>query len=99
MLVGRPHDDMCYENRAALLSRHIRDIAYFVHGICTPLEARAGDAAAKTLVKAMSDYMAAQTAIPFSFDTDLEIVTKDKMKLSDLDTDALPNIFAVGGPK
>jgi hypothetical protein len=33
-------------------------------------------------VKAMSDYMAAQSAISFSFDTDLEIVTKDKQKLA-----------------
>jgi len=48
----------------------------------TPLEARADDAAAKALVKAMSDYMAAQRAISFSFDSDLEIVTKDKQKLA-----------------
>jgi hypothetical protein len=47
-----------------------------------PLAARADDAAAKALVKAMFDYMAAQTAISFSFDTDLEIVTKDKQKLA-----------------
>jgi hypothetical protein len=47
-----------------------------------PLEARADEAAAKALVKAMSDYMAAQSAISFSFDTDLEIVTKDKQKLA-----------------
>jgi hypothetical protein len=37
--------------------------------------------AAKALVKEMSDYMAAQQAISFSFDTDLEIVTKDMQKL------------------
>src|ERR1700733_15743985 len=47
----------------------------------TPLEARADEASAKALVKAMSDYMSAQSAISFSFDTDLEIVTKDKQKL------------------
>ena len=46
------------------------------------LEARADESAAKALVKAMSDYMAAQKAISFSFDTDLEIVTKDKQKLA-----------------
>jgi hypothetical protein len=51
-------------------------------GVGTPLEARADEAAAKALVKAMSDYMAAQQAISFSFDTDLEIVTKDKQKLA-----------------
>ncbi len=51
-------------------------------GIGMPLGASADEAAAKALVKAMSDYMAAQQAISFSFDTDLEIVTKDKQKLA-----------------
>ena len=51
-------------------------------GLCLPLEARADDSAPKAMVKAMSDYMAAQKAISFSFDTDLEIVTKDKQKLA-----------------
>jgi hypothetical protein len=43
--------------------------------------AEADEASAKSLVKAMSDYMATQKAISFSFETDLEIVTKDKQKL------------------
>jgi hypothetical protein len=43
--------------------------------------ARADDAEAKRLVKAMSDYMASQTAISFAFDTNLQIVTKDRQKL------------------
>ena len=30
------------------------------------------------LLKAMSDYMAAQTAISFDFDTNLEVVTRDR---------------------
>jgi hypothetical protein len=46
-----------------------------------PLGARADEAEAKSLVKAMSDYLAAQKAISFSFDTNLEIVTKDGQKL------------------
>jgi hypothetical protein len=33
------------------------------------------------LLKAMSDYMAAQTAISFDFDTNLEVVTKDHQKM------------------
>jgi hypothetical protein len=33
------------------------------------------------LLKAMSDYMAAQTAISFDFDTNLEVVTKDRQKI------------------
>ncbi len=50
-------------------------------GSGTPLGARADEAAAKSQVKAMSDYMAAQKVISFSFDTNLEIVTKDAQKL------------------
>jgi hypothetical protein len=47
-----------------------------------PIEARADESAGQGLVTAMFDYMAARTAISFSFDTDLEIVTKDKQKLA-----------------
>ncbi|QKK20413.1 DUF2092 domain-containing protein [Rhizobium indicum] len=43
--------------------------------------AHAGEAEAKSLLKAMSDYLAAQKAISFSYDGDLEIVTKDHQKL------------------
>ncbi|MDX0524268.1 DUF2092 domain-containing protein [Sinorhizobium medicae] len=43
--------------------------------------ANANDTGAKSLLKAMSDYMAGQTAISFSYDTSLEIVTKDHQKL------------------
>jgi hypothetical protein len=48
----------------------------------TPMEARAGESAAKALVKAMSDHMAEQAAISVSFDTDPEIVIKDQQKLA-----------------
>src|SRR6478609_5999761 len=47
-----------------------------------PLSAKADEASAKSLVKAMSDYMAVQKAISFSYDTNLEIVTKDEQKLA-----------------
>ena len=47
-----------------------------------PTEARADEAAAKSLLKAMSDYLAGQKAISFSYDSNLEIVTKDKQKLA-----------------
>jgi hypothetical protein len=46
-----------------------------------PSTARADEATAKSFVKAMSDYMSAQKAISFSFDTNLEIVTTDKQKV------------------
>jgi hypothetical protein len=44
--------------------------------------ARADEADARKLFKAMSDYMVAQKAIAFHYDTTLEIVTKDKQKLA-----------------
>src|SRR5262245_6426871 len=48
----------------------------------TPFEARAGEAEAKHLLKAMSDYLAAQPAISFGFDTVFEVVTKEHQKLA-----------------
>ena len=42
----------------------------------------ADEAQAKSLFKAMSDYMAAQNAISMDIDLDLEVVTKDGQKLS-----------------
>jgi hypothetical protein len=73
--------------RAAKIWQHYCVVIYAIMlgssiGLGVPLAAWADEAAAKALVKAMSDYMAAQTAISFSFDTDLEIVTKDKQKLA-----------------
>jgi len=43
--------------------------------------ARADDAQAKTLFKAMSDYLAAQQAIAFEYDSTLEVVTDQDQKL------------------
>ncbi|KQV41737.1 MULTISPECIES: DUF2092 domain-containing protein [unclassified Rhizobium] len=50
-------------------------------GLATVSDARAGEEEAKALLKAMSDYLGAQKAISFAFDTNLEIVTKDHQKL------------------
>jgi hypothetical protein len=47
----------------------------------TPFEARAGEPEPKGLLKAMSDYLAAQQSISFGYDTNYEIVTKDHQKL------------------
>ena len=44
--------------------------------------ARADDSDAKKLLKAMSDYMAAQTAMSFAYDATLDVVTKDGQKLA-----------------
>ena len=45
-------------------------------GVC------ADEADAKRLLKAMSDYLAAQQAISFEYDATLEVVTKDEQKLA-----------------
>jgi hypothetical protein len=44
--------------------------------------ARAGEADATKLLKAMSDYMASQQAISFNYDAGLEVVTSDDQKLA-----------------
>ena len=51
-------------------------------GIATPQPAHAAEAEAKSLLKAMSDYLAAQKAISFDFDTSLEIVTAELQKIA-----------------
>src|SRR6185369_15642081 len=48
----------------------------------TPSAPRADEAEAKSLLKAMSDYLATQKSISFAFDTNFEVVTKDRQKLS-----------------
>ena len=50
-------------------------------GLGCSVGARADEAAAKSLFKAMSDYLAAQKAISFTYDTNLEVVTKDNQRL------------------
>jgi hypothetical protein len=47
----------------------------------TSVDARADEADAKRLLKAMSDYLAAQKAISFKYDATLEIITKEEQKL------------------
>jgi hypothetical protein len=51
-------------------------------GLGMPPEARADDDYAKTQLKAMSDYLAAQKDISFGFDANYEVVTKDQQKLA-----------------
>ena len=54
---------------------------FWVAGFGASSSVRADEAEAKSLLKAMSDYLAAQTTISFGYDTNLEIVTKDHQKL------------------
>ena len=51
-------------------------------GLGTPSGARADEADAKRMVKAMSDYMAGQKSISFAYDSILEVVTKDHQTLA-----------------
>ena len=50
-------------------------------GAASMSAARADDAQAKALFKAMSDYLAAQEAISFAIDSTLEVVTDQDQKL------------------
>lgn len=51
-------------------------------GLGAPSGARADEANAKKLFKAMSDYMTSQKAISFGFDATLEVITADNQKLA-----------------
>jgi hypothetical protein len=53
----------------------------FVGCLVMPGITMANEADAKNRFKAMSDYMAQQTAISFDYDSSLEFVTKDRQKL------------------
>jgi hypothetical protein len=63
--------------RISAASRFATTLA-LIFGLGMASGARADEAAAKNRLKAMSDYMAAQKVMSLSFDTNLEIVTKDK---------------------
>ncbi len=75
---------MIRSERAPLTALFGHCVAALALMLClgTPSGARADEADAKSLLKAMSDYMAAQDAISFGFDATLEVVTKDGQKLA-----------------
>jgi hypothetical protein len=56
-------------------------LAFAAAGMATISVARADEAQARSLLKAMSDYLAAQKTISFEYDTNLEIVTKQQQKI------------------
>ncbi len=68
--------------RTAKASLSIAALALLLVGLAAPSGASADEADARKLLKTMSDYLAAQKAISFQYDTNLEIVTKDKQKLA-----------------
>jgi len=56
-------------------------LAVAVAGMVSISVARADEAQAKTLLKAMSDYLAAQKAISFDYDSNLELVSTQQQKI------------------
>lgn len=67
---------------AAISTANIFTVALaLVAGLGMSMGAKAGESEAKSLLKAMSDYMASQKTISFGYDTNLEFVTKDHQKL------------------
>src|SRR6267143_1157605 len=56
-------------------------LAVAAAGIVSMSAARADEAQAKSLLKAMSDYLAAQKTISFEYDSNLEIVTTQQQKI------------------
>ena len=56
-------------------------LAVAMTGAASISVARADEAQAKSLLRAMSDYLAAQKAISFDYDSNLEIVSTDQQKV------------------
>lgn len=50
-------------------------------GLYTPTDVKAGEADAKNLLKAMSDFIVSQKALSFEYDATLEVVTTDEQRL------------------
>jgi len=56
-------------------------VAVALAGIASISIARADEVQAKSLLKAMSDYLGAQKTISFDYDSNLEIVSSQRQKL------------------
>jgi hypothetical protein len=67
---------------SSLLVAGVSVLALTLVAMATSLSAVAGEEEAKALLKAMTDYMAAQKAISFDFDATLEVVTDEGQKLA-----------------
>ena len=66
---------------------HVTMIGYItalvlILGLYNPAGARADEADARKLVKAMSDYMASQKTISFAYDASLEVISVDHQRLA-----------------
>src|SRR5215470_20291920 len=56
-------------------------LAFLATSITAPSAAWAGEIEAKAMLKAMTDYMAAQKDLAFRYDASIEVITKDGEKL------------------
>ena len=69
-----------------LVNNSVRSMAAMalslIVGLGTSAGVSADEADAKRLLKAMSDYLAAQKALSFEYDASLEVITKDEQKLA-----------------
>jgi hypothetical protein len=69
--------------RAGILAATVSAMALsLATGLVALPQAKADPAQARNLLKAMSDYLAAQNAISFSYDTNLEVVTTEGQNLA-----------------
>jgi hypothetical protein len=68
-------------NRAGISAMGISTLTLALT-LLAPADAGADPAQARSLLKAMSDYLAAQNAVSFAFDAELEVVTRDGQKLA-----------------
>jgi hypothetical protein len=66
---------------AKIPKTYVTVLAVLAAGVTVISSARADEAQAKSLFKAMSDYLAAQQAISMEYDASLEIVTTQQQKL------------------
>jgi hypothetical protein len=73
---------MAYSNRFAQLMQGPLALALVAAAALVGMAAQADEADAKRLFKAMSDYLGAQKAISFDFDTTLEIVSTEQQKIA-----------------
>ncbi|MHC4574024.1 MAG: DUF2092 domain-containing protein, partial [Planctomycetota bacterium] len=88
---GRPHGSLPTKRKEckqmSTIARKLMKIPMvlalsLIVGLGAPSGARADEADAKNLLKAMSNYMASQKAISFDFDATLEVITTDNQKLA-----------------
>jgi len=84
-MTGQPKKDRTTRLPRGLFTERAKRWAFVLAvamtGAASISVARADEAQAKSLLRAMSDYLAAQKAISFDYDSNLEIVSTDQQKV------------------